>query len=150
MNTMKILVVFLFVLTTGFMTPQPEESISVIVNAQNTVSTLSVPEVRAYWMRRPKKRWEGIDKTIKPVDRKDKCVEKTQFYSKILKMTEDAVDSYFTARQYSNGENAPEKLKSNAEIIDYVQREIGAIGFVKSSSLTPQELQGVKVVLVIN
>jgi hypothetical protein len=101
-------------------------------------------------MRRPKKRWEGIDKVIKPVDRKDKCGEKNIFYASLIKMTEDAVESYFQARQYQDGEKPPEKFMSEKEIIDYVGDEPGAIGYVRVAALTPKALEKVKVVYTVN
>jgi ABC-type phosphate transport system substrate-binding protein len=127
-----------------------DEPIAIIVNAQNTIGNLNMTEVRIYWMRRPKKRWEGIDMAVKPVDMKNKCAEKTIFYSNLIKMTEDAVESYFTARQYQNGERPLVKVENENEMIDYVGKEVGAIGYVRVAALTPQALEKVKVIYTLS
>jgi hypothetical protein len=123
-----------------------EEKIDVIVNSQNVVTQLSISEVRIYWMRRPKKRWEGSDKNIKPVDFKGDTPAKKQFYKIILKLSESDVENYFTAKQYQSGELPPAKLDSDKDVIGYVGSEIGSIGFVRHNTLSEEDLKKVKVV----
>jgi hypothetical protein len=87
-----------------------------------------------------------INKSIKPGDRKAACQEKKEFYLKVLKMTEDMIESYFVARQYQNGEQPPQKFNSDVEMIAYVAQEVGAIAYVNAASLKKQALEKVKVV----
>jgi hypothetical protein len=128
--------------------PQGTE-ISVIVNKENPVGTLSAGEAKLYWLRKIKKRWPDINKNIKPVDRKAKCIEQETFYSKVLNMTATDVESYFTQKQYESAEKPQDKFPNDAAIISFVSEEQGAIGFVNSSSLSVEDKNKVKVVLTI-
>jgi ABC-type phosphate transport system substrate-binding protein len=145
---MKILTFFLAMALLKILSPP--ESIAVIVNIENPVTDLTIGEVRSHWMQRPKKRWGTLNKLIKPVDLKDKCDAKKMFYGSLIKMPVEAVESYFSTRQYQSGENPPIKMKNDAEVIEFVANEVGAIGYVLASSLSSKELSKVKVVLSVS
>lgn len=142
---MKNILFIVFILGLSAFTPV-EEKVDVIVNAQNTVNQLSVSEVRIYWMRRPKKRWEATDKTIKPVDFKGDTQAKKQFYKLVIRLSENDVENYFTAKQYQSGELPPAKFDSDKQVIGYVGSEIGSIGFVRHNALSEEDLKKVKIV----
>ena len=139
--------VALVVLLSGFTSPAPvNNTIAIIVNASNPIEKMTPTVVRIYWLRTGKKRWPGINKNIKPVNRKTKCKEKETFLSKILEMKDDDVESYFTAKQYQYAEVPPEKFLTDAEIIDYVSNEEGAIAFVNAGSVEVAKNSRVKIV----
>lgn len=137
----------LFALT--LMAFAPSTEIAIIVNKENTVDALTVGEVKLYWLRKIKKRWPDLNKNIKPVDRKGSNPEQEAFYSKVLGMSAADVETFFSQRQYESGEKPQDKLANDAAIIDFVSEEAGAIGFINTSSLTPDVKAKVKVVLVI-
>jgi hypothetical protein len=120
---------------------------AVIINKENTLTTLSAGEAKLYYLRKLKSRWPGINKGIRPADRKAKCAEREAFYSTILKMTDAEVNAYFAERQFQNAERLPDKFNSDAEIIDFVEQEAGSIGYVNAKSLTADVRARVKVVL---
>ena len=120
--------------------------LSIIVNVNNTTAEMSKSEVKLTYLRKIKKRWSGINKNIIPVDRKDLCESKKIFLSKLLNMTEQDMNRYFTEREYMNAEMPPVVLSSDAEIIEYVANNIGAIGYVHSGSLNAENRVKVKVV----
>jgi ABC-type phosphate transport system substrate-binding protein len=140
----------LFVSTILFPAFTPvQDSIVVIVNNENPIATLTASEAKLFYLRKLKSRWPGINKNIRPVDRKTKCAERSTFYESILKMDDKSVESYFAERQFQNAERAPEKMNSDSEVVDYVASEIGAIGYIKASSLTGDVKSKVKVVLTL-
>ena len=98
-------------------------------------------------MRKLKSRWPVINKNIKPVTRKSKCSERDSFYGTILKMADAEVDNYFAERQFQNAEKQPDKLNLDADIINFIEQEVGAIGFISSASATSEVRSRVKVVL---
>lgn len=124
-------------------------SIVVIVNPANPITALSAGETKLYWLRKIKKRWPTLNKNIKPADRKSKCTEQDIFYSKVLAMTANDVETYFTQKQYENAEKPQDKFTSDAEIINFVANEMGAIGFVNAASLTGEAKSKVKEVLTV-
>lgn len=123
--------------------------IAIIVNNDNPAEKLTAGEAKLYWLRKIKKRWPETNKNILPVDRKAKCAERDAFYAKVLNMNADDVESYFSNRQYQNAEKPQDKFASDSEIIEFVSKEIGAIGFVSQSALSGDAKSKVKVVLTI-
>jgi ABC-type phosphate transport system substrate-binding protein len=142
-----ILVPVFFVMLTAFAPAGPE--IAIIVSKENTVDKLTSGEVKLYWLRKIKKRWPDINKNIKPADRKAKNPEQDLFYSKVLGMSANDVETYFSQKQYESGEKPQDKFASDAATIDFVGEEPGAIGFVNTASLTADAKTKVKVVLVV-
>jgi hypothetical protein len=147
MKTTLILAVLFFVTLTAFAPAGAE--LAIIINKENPVEKLTAGEVKLYWLRKIKKRWPELNKNIKPVDRKTKNAEQDAFYSKVLGMSAADVETYFNAKQYESGEKPQDKFSSDADIINFVGEEAGAIGFVNVASLTPEAKAKVKVVLVI-
>jgi hypothetical protein len=124
-------------------------SLVVIVNKENPVSTLSVSEVKLYWLRKIKKRWPDINKNIRPVDYKSKNGIQAGFYDKVLSLSVTDVETYFTQKQYENAEKPQDKFASESDVINFVGSEIGAIGFINSGSLTDADKEKVKVVCTV-
>jgi ABC-type phosphate transport system substrate-binding protein len=146
---LSLLWVFLFVSVSGFNKYPLADGLSIIVHKDNPITKLAAGEVKLYWLRKIKKRWPDTNKNILPADRKSKCAERDAFYSKVLNMNADDVEAYFSNRQYQNAEKPQDKFSSDTEIIDFVSKEIGAIGFVNSSSLSSADKEKVKVVLAL-
>lgn len=122
--------------------------IAIIVNKENPISSLSAGEVKLYWLRKIKKRWPELNKNIKPVDRKAKCPEQETFYSKILNMSAANVETYFIQKQYESAEKPQDKFQSDADIIEFVSSEPGAIGFISKNTSVGDN--NVKIVLVVD
>lgn len=150
MNTRIELFVLALVCAFLILAATPDKSIVVIVNNGNPVEKLSASEAKLYWLRKVKKRWPTINKNILPADRKTNCEERQAFYSKVLNMSADDVESYFSNRQYQNAEKPQDKFNTDAEVIEFVSNEAGAIGFVSASSLTASNKGKVKVILTID
>lgn len=121
------------------------ESIAVIVNKENPVSTLTASEVKLYYLRRIKKRWPEIDKNIRPADQKKPCEEREAFYQ-LLGLNDSQVEQYFVTKQLQNAERPPDKFATESDMINFVAEEVGAIGYIKASSVTPEVMAKVKVV----
>ncbi|MBI4945209.1 MAG: hypothetical protein HY840_02275 [Bacteroidetes bacterium] len=121
--------------------------ITVIVNKENPVASLTASEVKLYFLRKLKGRWPELNKNIRPADRKNKCSERDAFYTTVLGMDDAAVEEYFTTRQEKYGEHAPEKFVSDEEMINFVSEELGGIGYV--GKLSAKEKEKVKVILIV-
>ncbi len=139
-----------------FKTNVPEHtSVAVIISNDNPIAfkdnpSLSAGEVKAYYLRKIKKRWPETNQNILPADRLKTCPEQKLFYSKILNMNANDVDTYFIEKHYESGEELPHKFVSDKEIVDFVGDEIGAIGYVNVNSLSSEAKAKVKTVLLIN
>jgi ABC-type phosphate transport system substrate-binding protein len=115
--------------------PMPTETISIIVHPDNPYDKLTPSTIRIFWLRSGKKRWDKINVAIKPIDRKGKSPQRDKFLSTLIEMKSDQVETYFSAKQYQFAEQPPAKFVTDAEIIQYVSDEPGAIGFVSSAAL---------------
>jgi ABC-type phosphate transport system substrate-binding protein len=128
---------------------EARDSIVVIVNKDNPVSALTAGEVKLYYLRKIKKRWPVINKNIRPADRRKQCDERTTFYS-MLEMNDAQIEQYFVNKQLQNAERPPDKFATETEMINFVAEEIGAIGYMKAISVTPEITARVKVVFTLN
>jgi ABC-type phosphate transport system substrate-binding protein len=132
-------------------TVKPATELVVIVNNDNPIEKLSIPEVRLYWMRRgTQKMWPTLKTTVLPVDRKGACTEKTIFYKSIIKLSEAETESYFAAKQYQSAETPPIKLATDRDVIQYVADNKAGLGFVNLGSLSEAVKQSVKVVCTVS
>jgi ABC-type phosphate transport system substrate-binding protein len=130
---------------------KPATELVVIVNKDNPVEKLSVPEVRLYWMRRGiQKTWPTLKTTVLPVDRKGTCPEKSIFYKSIIKLSESETEAYFAAKQYQSAETPPVKLASDNEVIEYVADNKAGLGFVNLASLSDATKRSVKIVCTVS
>lgn len=66
-----------------------------------------------------------------------------RFLHRYLQQDDEKYRAYWTVRRHIGKGVPPKEIKSSAELIDYVQRTPGAIGYIEASELRP----GVKVVL---
>ncbi len=147
-----VLITIFFLSTNHSISKSPAAlELAIIINKDNPIEKLSITEVRLYWMKRgTQKSWPGLKTTVLPVDRKGNIAEKSLFYKLVVKLSEAEVDSYFAAKQYQNSESPPVKLNSDKEVIQYVADNKGAIGFVKTASLTDELRSQVKLVVSIS
>jgi len=143
---MKLMKWFLIILIPLLISEKNMSGLVVIVNADNTTGTLTQSEVKLIYLSKISRRWSNIKKNIVPVDRKDLPEIKEQFLNNILGMTEDELDRYYTERGYQNEELPPVTLSSDVEVIDFVSKNIGAIGYVNVGSLTKENSNKIKIV----
>ncbi len=141
------LLFLMYLLPFGHLTSQDDNAgVVVIVNATNVTAALTKSEVKLIYLRKINKRWPGINKNIIPVDRKGMPETKKVFLSKLLNMSEQDMNRYFTEREYMNAELPPQTFANDAEIIDFVADNIGAIGYVNLSSINAENKLKVKIV----
>ena len=124
---------------------QANEAIAVIVHKDNPMSSLTESEVKLYYLRKIKKRWPGLNKNIRPADRKKPCAERSAFYV-LLGMDIVQIERYFGNKQLQNAERPPDKFSTETEMINFVAEEVGGIGYIQASSVTPEIMTKVKVV----
>ncbi|TAF75827.1 MAG: hypothetical protein EAZ53_05095 [Bacteroidetes bacterium] len=152
MKSIKILFFSVFiVLLFGAFSPNniQDQTLVIIVHKDNPVESLSLSEVKLYWLRKVKKRWPTINKNIRPVDSKSKSPEQQAFYKKVLNMSATDVEAYFNQKQYESAEKPQDKFGNERDIIEFVADQEGAIGFVNSNSLSADMKSKIKIVAKI-
>ena len=84
--------------------------------------------------------WPGGG-TIRPVDLAPDSPARRQFSDEVLRRPVDAIRSYWQQRIFAGRELPPPELETDAEVVRFVMRERGAIGYVSSAAA----LNGAKV-----
>jgi hypothetical protein len=67
---------------------------------------------------------------VQPVDNGPAQVE---FLSKVLKMEPDRYNTAWTKKTFRDGVNAPSVKSGDAEVVEFVKRTPGAVGYVTSA-----------------
>ena len=120
----------------------------IIINIENTTSTLTKSQVKLIYLRTINRRWKGLNKNIAPVDRAGLPEIKSKFLASYLEMTADEMNRYFTEREYQNAEMPPVTLNSDKEVLEFVENNIGAIGYVDSNSLIGVDISKIRIIQI--
>ena len=78
-------------------------------------------------------RWDDGE-AIRPLDQRPDAAVRRVFSQKILNRTVIAVRSYWQQRIFSGRDVPPPELDSDASVIEYVERNPGAVGYVSSGA----------------
>lgn len=120
------------------------EDLLVIVNAKNPTATLSSEEVRKYFLKE-QATWPNGEK-VRSVDRMGNPSEKKAFLERIVKLSDHELEKFWVSKRYEKGTPVPPKLHSDNEVIEYVLSFDGAIGYVNSKSIGPDQRSQLKIV----
>jgi ABC-type phosphate transport system substrate-binding protein len=114
-----------------------EPGFVVIVNAGNPVSTLSRETASRIFLKRLGV-WNNGERT-KPVDLAVGSVTRQSFSRQVHRQDAHAIEELWQKQIYSGRDVPPPQKASESEVIDYVARTPGAIGYVAAGSrLEPQ------------
>ena len=80
---------------------------------------------------------------LTPVDLPPGHPVRSRFLGEVLDQDEDKYTGYWTVRRYVGKGTPPDELGTAAEVIEFVTRTVGALGYVDESDVTP----GIKVLL---
>lgn len=73
--------------------------------------------------------------TVTPVNAKPSAPSRAQFLQRFLEQDEEKYTAYWTVRRFIGKGTPPEELNTEAEIIEFVQNNSGAIGYVDSRNI---------------
>jgi ABC-type phosphate transport system substrate-binding protein len=114
----------------------------VIVNPTNPITTVERRFLEDAFLKRVT-RWPS-DQPIRPVDQGPGSPVRRAFTEEVLRRSVEAVKGYWQQHIFSGRDVPPPELDSDAEVIKYVLRYDGAIGYVPSGA----NLNGCKVLIV--
>jgi ABC-type phosphate transport system substrate-binding protein len=120
----------------------PGERYRIVVNEKNPAASLTRSEVARMFMKKITEWPDGAD--VAPVDQERTSATRDSFSREIHQKDADAISAYWQTLVYSGRETPPPVRKSDAEVVDFVRSNPGAIGYVSASAAT----DGVKVVSV--
>lgn len=118
------------------------EGFKVVGNPATTPDTISKRDISRIFLKQ-RTRWpDGQD--AEPVDQARTTAVHEVFLREVLGKTPAQVESHWQAQIFSGRANLPQVFNSDADVVDFVRRNRGAVGYVSADAST----DGVKVVRV--
>ncbi|NRB36994.1 MAG: phosphate ABC transporter substrate-binding protein [Pseudomonadales bacterium] len=128
-SLLKICTTVLFI---SSISPLSQAELVVIVNPENTLTTLSHASVRKIFLRKVKSFPDG---TLARPSELESGNERDKFNTKFLKKTESSLSSYWARMLFSGKANPPRQFNSQKAIKTYVASTPDAIGYIDSSNV---------------
>jgi TonB family protein len=107
------------------------DNVKVIANSSVKADTISEAELKRVFLEERISLPDGTH--VEPVLMKEGAVEKA-FLQKYLGVTEDDLQIYYRTLLFTGRGSIPKVLESDAEVVAYVARTRGAIGYVSASA----------------
>ncbi|MFQ5508701.1 MAG: hypothetical protein ACE5FN_05095 [Leptospirillia bacterium] len=107
------------------------EEISVVVNAQSPVETMSIDEVRSIYMGETTF-WGDVH--IIPISYHEGSPLLSSFLERVIRTTENVYKTYWIRRIFREGGIPPRKAVNVESALELIARNNGGIGFVYSGS----------------
>lgn len=105
--------------------------VAVIVNSGSGVSSMSDSDVKRIFLGKSKK--VGGAKAA-PVDTTEGGAARDAFYSKVVGKNSAQLKSYWSTMIFSGKGTPPKEVSSDADVVAYVAKTKGAIGYVDASA----------------
>lgn len=150
---MKNIIVFLivFVLFSSvllFSSPsfaEEEISFKVLVNASSPTVELTKKETSKLFLKKIK-RWKENNEAVLPVDQVEDSPVREQFSEEIHGKKVSSIKAYWQKQIFSGRGVPPPEKASDEEVLKYVEKNVGAIGYVSES--TEIDTYAIKVVKI--
>jgi ABC-type phosphate transport system substrate-binding protein len=110
------------------------QSYKVIVNTSNSTSSISKKDISDLFMKK-KIKWDN-GTAVMPVDLGASSKVRETFSQEIHGKSVGAIRSAWQQAAFSGTGSAPPEKTGDAEVIDYVKKNPGAIGYVTTSTKT--------------
>jgi hypothetical protein len=140
MTTLKFQLIAAAVWVLGVCAAQGAD-LKVIVNPSVTLSSVSADELRNVFLVTKTSLSDGTH--VEPVLEKDGPVHEA-FVKEYLGKTDAALQTYYRSLVFTGKASMPKTLRADAEIVAYVAKTKGAVGYVSAAASTA----GVKILAV--
>lgn len=138
---MRLTQVLLAVIVTGGTLAAFAQNVVVIANTSVKADSISREELRSVFLLRTRTLKDGS--WVEPVLEKGGPTDST-FVKQFLDRDNAEIHTYYQGLVFTGKASMPKELSSDAEVVDYVRRKRGAIGYISSST----HADGVKVLSV--
>jgi TonB family protein len=106
--------------------------VKVIANGSVKLDTISANEVKSVFLEESTSLRDGTH--VEPVFERDGPVHEAFLHEYLAAGTDDDLQSYYRALVFSGRGSMPKQLGSDAEVVAYVARTKGAIGYVSAET----------------
>ena len=148
MKKIILLLVFLSIIVPDtFSYANEEGSFKVLVNASNPISELTKREISKLFLKKIK-RWKESNEAVLPVDLVADSPIRENFSAEIHARKLSSIKAYWQKQIFSGRGVPPREKASDQEVLEYVEGNVGAIGYV-SETIDIEPYQ-VKIVEIVN
>ena len=133
MKNLKLILIFCFLLFGTFVFSQNKRSFKIIINKSNSNSTLTKVEISKLFLKKIT-RWKDTNLKVEPADLVDTSPARKKFSNEILDKKVSSVKAYWQKLIFSGRKVPPPEKKSDNDVLQFVQENSGAIGYVSAST----------------
>ncbi|MEP7013288.1 MAG: hypothetical protein ABJC13_23460 [Acidobacteriota bacterium] len=109
-----------------------DEPYQIVVNAGNATASLSKEKLAAFFLKKETRWGDGIKVAV--VDRAPGAAVRAAFSKSVLAKDVAAVKSYWQRLLFSGKETPPAELDSDREVMDFVAKSPGGLGYVAAGT----------------
>ena len=114
-----------------------------IANSANPISELSADAVARFYLKKTRKWPNGGGVT--PVDQSATSLVRTSFTREVLGRTIGEMRDYWLRQTLSGADVPPVSRGADAEVIEFVAQDAGAIAYVSAAAKLPSEVKALRV-----
>jgi TonB family protein len=141
MNFGRLTVLALGIAMLGSAHPLPSE-IKVIANRSVSADSITMAELKQVYLEQTRLLDDGSH--VEPVMERGGGATNATFLKDFLKINDDALQSYYRTLVFTGRGSMPKALGSDSEVVAYVLKTRGAIGYVNVSA----DVDGVKILSI--
>ena len=108
------------------------QTFKVIVNNSNSVSSLTKKEASDLFLKKKTKWSDGT--TVSPVDLSSGIKVREEFSQQVHGKSTSAIRNFWQQAAFSGTASAPPEKLSDEEVIEYVKKNPGGVGYISSSA----------------
>ena len=113
---------------------QENSKFKIIVNKDNPVESITLDELKRIFLKKQTK-WENGDK-IYPVDLNESSKTREYFTENIHGKRISSIKAYWQKQIFTGRGVPPPEKSSEKEVLEYVEKNEGAIGYIRSTKST--------------
>lgn len=113
-----------------------DDQLVVVVNAQNSLSSLSKNDIINIYMGRFNTFPDGSP--VSTIDHPPETPEKQAFYQQLVGQSERKIKAYWSRLLFSGRARPPQSSKSEEEIVEFIKSTPNALAYVRRESITPE------------
>lgn len=127
-----------------------DQGFKMVINSANRLGELPVREIQRIFKKNTT-RWagwveDGKEVPVDPVDRERGAEVRKLFSKRIFRKSASAIESYWQRQIFSGDDIPPEKLASEADVIEFVLQHRGGIGYVSTDTVLKDGVKELKVI----
>jgi ABC-type phosphate transport system substrate-binding protein len=127
----------------GHELPAADASFVLITNSSNPVSSLSPETLARYYFKKSRKWPNGW--SVTPVDQSATSSVRTTFTRELLGKRMGEMRDYWLKQTLSGADVPPVTRGADADVIEFVSQEAGAIAYVSAAAKLPAEVKALRI-----